>query len=333
MLSAPCRRWALLPALLAVLLAAQVLAGPTARGAPATEALVRAAPGLRLEFAAEDRALAEQLWPAMERDRATVMERLRMFPQQELRVVLAPTLERFHALLGGAPPSGTLGVYLLGQGVIVLRSPRTAPGGTWDLRGVLRHELAHGIIDLAIAQPVPLWMHEGLAILVSDELDYLDETELTALAVLGQLIPLPGLFGQFPVTHGARTVAYAQAASFVRFLLREGGMAVLQRLLETLAQGTPPEQAFAATYGQPLEALERRWQQELAGRFSYLTLITTTTLLGGLGLPLLLLAVARRWVQRRRAYRQWELEERLRASVRGEPGNGGASPPLRDGWN
>jgi hypothetical protein len=224
-------------------------------------------------------------------------------------------------------------VYLLGQGVIVLRSPRTAPGGTWDLRGVLRHELAHGIIDLAIAQPVPLWMHEGLAILVSDELDYLDETELTALAVLGQLIPLPGLFGQFPVTHGARTVAYAQAASFVRFLLREGGMAGLQRLLETLAQGTPPEQAFAATYGQPLEALERRWQQELAGRFSYLTLITTTTLLGGLGLPLLLLAVARRWVQRRRAYRQWELEERLRASVRGEPGNGGASPPLRDGWN
>ncbi len=314
---------------------------------PAPDWQVRRAPGLRFEYAPQDAALAARLWPRMEADRTTVMERLRMFPPAELRVVLAPTVAAWRALLGGEMPAGTLGVYLLGQKIIVLRSPRTAPGGDWDLRSVLRHEMAHGVIDMAIAQPVPLWLHEGLAILVSDELDYLDEAELSTLAVLGRLIPLPDLFDHFPPGHGARTLAYAQAASFVRFLLREGDMATVQNLLGALAQGVPVAEAFQRTYGQPLAALEQRWQQELAGRFSIWTLISTTTLLGGLGIPLLLLGAARRRLQRRRAYRQWELEERLQAAVRGEPppaarqptpdaadppGNG-SGRPLKDGWN
>jgi len=310
---------------------------------PASDWRVRAEPGLRFEYAPQDEALAARLWPVMETDRQAVMERLRMFPDAELRVVLAPTVRRFDALLGGAPPEGTLGVYLLGQRTIVLRSPRTAPGGNWDLRGVLRHELAHGIIDMAIAQPIPLWLNEGLAILVSDELDYLDEAQLTTLAVLGRLIPLPQLFASFPHGHGARTLAYAQAASFVRFLLREDGMGGLQRLLRHLAAGASPQEAFLQTYGQPLGTLEHRWQQQLSQRFSTLTLITTSSLLGGLGIPLLLLAVARRWWQRRKAYRQWELEERLQALVRGVPpppppdtppaSGPPGSPRLRDGWN
>jgi Peptidase MA superfamily len=319
-------------------------AGP----APVPGWLVRSAPGLRLEYAPQDRALAERLWPGMEADRERVMERLRMFPDATLRVVLAPTTERFDALLGGTPPEDTLGVYLLGQHTIVLRSPRTLPGGDWDLRGVLRHELAHGILDLSIAEPIPLWLNEGLAILVSDELDYLDEAQLTGLAVLDRLIPLPQLFAHFPQGHGARTLAYAQAASFVRFLLREDGMGGLQRLLRAFADGAPTPEAFQRTYGQPLSVLEQRWRQELAARFSTFTLITTTSLLGGLGIPLLLLAVGRRWLQRRQAYRKWEREERLQAAARGEPipgpsgapgSSGAGSPdapppqhPLRDGW-
>lgn len=299
-----------------------LLLAPLAAGAAERDWLVREAPGLRLEYTAADAPLVERLWPALEEDRAAVMERLRLFPPEPLRIVLAPTEAAFHEMLGGTMPAGTLGVYLLGQHTLVLRAPRSAPGGTWDPRGVLRHELAHAVIDAGIAQPVPLWLHEGLAVLVSDELSYLDEAELTGLAVVGRLIPLPALFDRFPREHGLRGLAYAQAASFVRFLLRERGMAGLQALLRELARGLGPSEAFLLTYGEPLDALEERWRAELAGRFSYLSLLTTTSLLGGLGLPLLLLAVGRRWLQRRRAYRQWEAEERLRAAVRGEP------PPL-----
>lgn len=305
----------------AALLLAAAMGAVAVPGHPAAAAewRVREGPGLRLDYAAQDEALAARLWPAMQADRTAVMERLRMFPPDTLRVVLAPTRAAFRDRLGGAPAPGTLGVYLLGRGTIVLRSPRTDPAGTWDLRGVLRHELAHGIIDVAVAQPIPLWLHEGLAILVSNELSYLDEAQLTAVAAVERLIPLPVLMQRFPRAHGARTLAYSQAASFVRFLLRERGMAGLQRLLDELAAGLHPGDAFLATYGEPLAGLEQRWQDELAGRFSYLTLITSSTLLGGIGGPLVIIAVVRRWLQRRRAYRQWEAEERLRASVRGVP--------------
>jgi hypothetical protein len=306
------------------LLLAACLASPGAAFGQGWEA--RSAPGLRLEYAAEDRAVAERLWPALEADRLAVMEALRLFPPEPVRVVLAPTLDAFHAQLGGSVPAGTLGVYLLGRGTIVLRSPRTEPSANWDLRGVLRHELAHAIIDLAISQPVPIWLHEGLAILVSNELSYLDEAQLTTVAVLGRLIPLPVLFESFPGTHGARTLAYTQAASFVRFLLREGGMGAVQRLLEAMARGVALDDAFLRVYSEPLAGLEARWQGELAERFSLLTLVTTSSVLGGLGLPLVLAAALRRYLQRRRAYRAWEQEERLRAAVRGAPDTPAGSP-------
>lgn len=344
-------RLAVLAALALVMTAAGLTLGGSARAQPLPGGpwLERHEPGLRFEYTPEDRALADQLWPVMRADRETVMERLRMFPAAPLRVILAPTVARFDALLGGTQTEGTLGAYLVGRGIIVLRSPRTVHGGGWDLRDVLRHELAHGIIDLAIHEPIPLWLNEGLAILVSGELDYLDEAQLTTRAVVGGLIPMPELIARFPRSEGARTLAYAQAASFVRFLLRQDGMEGLQRLLHTMAMGASPPEAFLQTYGEPLSELEQRWQHGLSQRFSMFTLITTTSLLGGLGIPLLLLAVLRRWWQRRRAYRQWEQEERLQAAVRGEPprltlhrgggeagpacGPPSAGPPLRDGWN
>ena len=288
----------------------------------------RALPGIQLEYTPRDRILAGLLEPALMEDRKKVMERLRMFPQETLRVIVAPTLEVFEGLTGAVPGQGTLGVYLLGRGVIVVRAPRTDLGGGWDPRGVLRHELAHAVIDLSIGQHVPLWLHEGLAMLVAGELDYLDETRLTLAAVAGQLIPLEVLMHRFPRGHQGRALAYAQAASFVRFLTRREGMGGIQRLLDMMGKGTPPAAAFYSAYALRLTEMEGEWQKELSGRFSYWSLITSSTLLGGLGIPLVLLGVLRRWLQKRRKFRQWEAEEQAQAALTsgrnggGFPGNG-----------
>lgn len=322
---------AFLPAvsvLAASVLAASVLAVAALVSLPmcavAAEWETRSAPGLLFEYAPEDDVLAGKLWPVMIADRKAIMERLRIFPPDTLRVRLAPTWEAFAAALQSEMPSSrplpeTLGVYLLNRRTILLRSPRTDLAGGWDLRGVMRHELAHGVLDMAIAQPVPLWLHEGLAILLSDDLGYLDEAQLTFAAVTDRLIPLAALLHRFPSIHGARTVAYSQAASFVRFLLRQAGMTGLRDLLKALERGMAVQDAFSRTYGMSLYALERQWQGELAQRFSYFTLITSTSLLGGLGAPLVLLGVLRRWLQRRRKFREWDYQERALAAVRGVP--------------
>jgi len=295
---------ALAPALLAA------LAGPV-RGA---EPLKRFGEGLTLVYTERDRALADRLWPALLADREALMARLELYPEGTLRVELTPTVEAFLAAGGFA---GALGVYDPYRRTIVLRSPRTDPAGGWDVRGVARHELVHGLLHLAINQPIPRWLNEGLAILMADELSFLDDSRLTMQAVLGHLIPLPLLMAGFPAGEGPRTQAYAQAASFARFLLGRGGMPGVRLLLATLAEGHDAGTAFRTAYGTSLAELEEQWRQGLARRFSVFTLITTSSVLGGVGVPLLLVALVRRAVQRRRKLAEWAGQERDEAAPLG----------------
>lgn len=294
-----------------------------ATSAAAVEWQQRQGLGLQLEFAPGDRVLAARLWPGLVEDRVAVMERLRLFPQEPLRVILAPTREVYARVVPQGTPEDSLGVYLLGRGVIVLRAPRTDPAGGWDPRSVARHELVHAVLDMGMPVPVPLWLHEGLAILIAGELGYLDEAHLTMAAVVERLIPLASLFHSFPRGHRARGLAYAQAASFVRFLLRRDGMGGLRRLLGALAAPADLSTAFRLTYGADLFALEAEWRDELGKNFSYFTLITTSSLLGGVGVPLVLLAAARRWWVRRRKFRQWEREEAAARQISAATRNGG----------
>ena len=291
--------------------------------ASAVEWLRRTETGLQLEFAPGDRVLAARLWPGLVEDRTAVMERLRLFPQEPLRVILAPTREAYRREIPSGTPEDSLGVYLLGRGVIVLRAPRTVPGGGWDPRSVARHELVHAVLDMGMPVPVPLWLHEGLAILIAEELGFLDEAHLTMVAVMERLIPLASLFHTFPRGHRARGLAYSQAASFVRFLLRRDGMGGLRRLLGALASPADLSTAFRITYGDDLFTLESEWKDKLGGNFSSFTLVTTSSLLGGVGIPLVLLAGARRWWLRRRKFRQWEREEEAARELAATGGNGG----------
>lgn len=262
-----------------------------------------------LWYMAEDRILVDKLWPMLFQDKQAVMDKLRLYPSAALRVVLAPTEKIFAALISDKlSPHQVLGVYASTHHTIYLRAPRTRKTGLWDLRGVLRHELAHAVIDLGILHPVPIWLHEGLAILVSEELSFLDEAGLTLRAVGGRLIPLRRLFNNFPGRQQQRQAAYSQAASFIRFLLAREGMGGVHLLLATLSEGVPLYPAFNRVYGDDLPTLEREWSTGLTKRFSWATLVTTSTLLGGLGVPLVLIALARRYLKNRTVQLRWKRE-------------------------
>jgi hypothetical protein len=252
------------------------------------------------------------------------MERLALHPGGTLRVLLAPSREEFAEALGGAMPDA-LGLYFPATRTVVLRSPRTLTGGNWDPRGVMRHELAHGVLDLAIDQPIPRWLNEGLAILISGEASFLDESQLSYLAFRERLIPLHLLIDDFPPGHGL-DVAYLQAASFARFLVRRAGMEGIRQLVDYLAHGAEPSRAFALAYGEPLERLESMWRDELSGRFSWWVMITPLSALGGLGAPLVIAGYLRRKLQARRRMLEWEAESGADAAS-AQPDEGSPEPP------
>ena len=293
----------------------------------ADERHTRFGEGLTFLYHEVDAALAEELWPLMVADRQEIMERLRLYPPGTLRVLLAPTREAFAAAHGGGAPPGALGLYYGATRTVLLRSPRTQPGNTWDLRGVMRHELAHGVLDLAIRRPIPRWLNEGMAILLADEMSFLDDSRLTLLAFRDRMIPLDLLMETFPATGHGLNVAYAQAASFGRYLLRRDGMTGIRRLLRYMAEGASTHAAFRLAYAEPLAMLEAKWHGELSSRFSWLATVTPLSVLGGLGGPLVLIAYLRRRLERRRRYREWEAEEQERLLLSGDR----APTPYRPG--
>jgi hypothetical protein len=267
--------------------------------------------GLTFLYDPRDEALAERLWPVMARDRLEVMDRLGLYPEGALRVLLATSREEFAEALGGAMPDA-LGLYFPATRTVVLRSPRTLTGGDWDPRGVMRHELAHGVLDLALDRPIPRWLNEGLAILISGEASFLDESNLAYLAFREKLLPLRLLMDGFPDGHGL-DLAYLEAASFARFLVRRAGTDGIRQMLVYLASGQGLDRSFALTYGEPLERLEAMWRDDLSGRFSWWAMVTPLSVLGGLGGPLVVAGYLRRKLQARRRLREWEAE--------GEPGS------------
>jgi tetratricopeptide (TPR) repeat protein len=136
----------------------------------------------------------------------------------------------------------------------------------------LRHELAHVFaagfgdrlfgVSFAWRFPLPR-LASGLIEGVAEAADYGDpegrstiHQEAQAIIAEGRAAPLRSVVGAgFTTLAGAR--AYTLAGSFCHFLLREFGPDRLRAIYRSAGD-------FEGVYGQPLEALEKRWRDFLA---------------------------------------------------------------------
>jgi hypothetical protein len=229
-----------------------------------------------------------------------VLVRVGRDPQQmaELAPEGAPT---FSYAAGMAYPS----LHLI---LLSLVAPETweAP----DLSEVLRHELAHLALDEAVAgHHVPRWFDEGLAIHESGELGLKRLRVLWDATVSHRLLPLADLDRSFPPGGSEVSVAYAESADVVRFLMRDDDRARFGSLVQRVRAGTSFERALDDAYDTDLRKLEYEWREEASHRFGMVPMLTgggaLWTLIAGLAI------VA--WVKRRRRAKEklatWAREE------------------------
>jgi hypothetical protein len=185
--------------------------------------------------------------------------------------------------------------------------------GTWeapDLAEVLRHELTHLALDEAVEdRHIPRWFNEGFAIHESGELELKRLRVLWDATVSHRLLPLADLDRAFPADGSEVSVAYAESADVVRFLMRDDDRVRFGSLVQRVRAGTPFERALADAYSTDLRKLEFEWREEASHRFGLVPMLTgggaVWTLIAGLA------AVA--WLKRRRRARaklaQWAREE------------------------
>jgi len=244
--------------------------------------------------------------------------------RQELQTLLGkPVLNRVVARLGRtagemellAPPGARLPRYASGvafseQGLILLTATPRHPGESHDLGQALRHELAHVALHEAVGRErVPRWFNEGFAVHTSGEAETARIQALWTATVADRLIPLARLGSSFPEGDTEASVAYAQSADLIRFLLRGGQEHRLVDLLDRLRRGQEFERALADAYGTTAFALERDWKRDLAKRYTFWPVLFGGSLVWVLGLVLLVLGYVKRRQRAQQKLVRWAREE------------------------
>jgi len=142
------------------------------------------------------------------------------------------------------------------------------PEQDYDLDRQIPHELMH-ILAYQVAgegyQRLPQWFTEGLASLAETNPNPDYQSALTQAVDTRTLIPMASLCNAFPQDASGAFLAYAQSASFVRYIYQKNGTTGFQKLISTYQNGLGCEEGVNASLGGSLEQFDHRWQQEVLG--------------------------------------------------------------------
>jgi hypothetical protein len=211
---------------------------------------------------------------------------------------------------GAPPPAYAAGVAYpaIHLVLLALQAPETweAP----DLTELLEHELTHvALADAVGGHHRPRWFDEGLAIHESDELPWARTKTLWGASIGHRLIPLAELDRGFPSDGYEVTLAYAESADFMRFLMRDEDRARFGSLVQRVRAGAAFDRALEDAYGTDVRKLEYEWHEELGRRFSVVPMLTG----GGAVWTLMVGLAAVAWVKKRRRAKaklaEWAREE------------------------
>ena len=111
-----------------------------------------------------------------------------------------------------------------------------------ELERVIVHEFTHALVQTLAPRGVPMWLHEGLAVMFEPNGEaWIDEQ----LSGTSNRLPLERLAGSFGDLSGddAR-LAYAQSAGIVRALFESGGPLAIGTVLQDIARGDTFAVAF-----------------------------------------------------------------------------------------
>ncbi|HEY1959849.1 MAG TPA: peptidase MA family metallohydrolase [Polyangiaceae bacterium] len=240
----------------------------------------------------------------------------------QVQVRLARSQEDMNALapVGAPPPRYAVGVAYSSLHLIIisLREPHTAEAT--DLPEVLRHELAHvALFDATQGRHVPLWFNEGFAVHASGEQSFNRLHTLWSATLSKSILPLEDLDKSFPDDNQQVSIAYAESADFVRYLLRDEDRARFGSLIERVRKGTPFDRALSDAYGDSTRILEYQWREDLDKRMSYWPMLTGSSMLWSLIVVILAVAFVRRRKKAKETLARWAKEEaeedRLRAAI------------------
>jgi hypothetical protein len=189
-------------------------------------------------------------------------------------------------------------------GVMVVALP-SGPEQRLLMEQRIPHELMHIMLYQTVGpgyNQLPIWLIEGLASIseLYPNPDY--EILLDHARQTESFVPLANLCAAFPRDASNALLAYAESASFTRFLHTNFGASGLMALIDAYTNGLSCERGPQTALGRDLTQLERQWRQQTFAENPTLASLQAllpwlVLLLGVVGLPLGLTAVRLRQPQ------------------------------------
>ena len=184
---------------------------------------------------AADADLAGRVIDILEAAYWRVSTALAIYPERTITVVLY-TQEQFRDITRS--PQWAAAAY---DGRIRL-PVRGADADPRELERVLIHEFTHALVQTLTPRGVPMWLHEGLAVMFEPSGNaWIDEQ----LSNAPSRLPLKRLADSFADLSGTEArLAYAQSAAIVRALFDNGGPLTVGAVLQDIARGDTFATAF-----------------------------------------------------------------------------------------
>jgi hypothetical protein len=147
-------------------------------------------------------------------------------------------------------------------------SIRVPAGGltqpTPALLQILRHELAHSFVSAGTRGNCPTWIHEGIAQWLEGRDTMTDMPLLLTAQREERLISLAALEAPFRrLSANDAALAYAESLSAVMHIIRLKGERGIVRLLASLGDGLPSEEALVVSLALSYPELQASWEQFL----------------------------------------------------------------------
>ncbi|MEN8007202.1 MAG: hypothetical protein ABFS42_09310 [Candidatus Krumholzibacteriota bacterium] len=179
-----------------------------------------------------------------------------------------PSFQRHFA---GSLPDWGVGVAVPSGKVIALDYSRMSAVGR-GLREVFLHEMVHALLFQGSGGAwLPVWLHEGAAMLYSGEWRFSDTV---SLVLEGRVPDLASLQGRFPVPHHSADRAYRTSLLAVS-RLREGfGDEIIVELVRETKKNGNFTEAFLAVTGESLGDFQEKFGQAMRLKYGWMLFLT-----------------------------------------------------------
>jgi hypothetical protein len=218
----------------------------------------------------------------------------------------------------GAPyPEYAEGVAYSELGLVLLTLTPRQQNESFELVQVFRHELAHiALHDAVGVRRIPRWFNEGFAVMASGETSFERMWALSTATLSDRLLPLSQVERSFPNDESQVSIAYAQAADVVRFLVRREDRHRFRSLVRELAAGRSLDMAAREAYGVDLLTLEHEWREDVAKRYTFWPVLFSGTVIWAGVLGLFVMAWRKRRARSRATLKRWARDEKREDELR-----------------